>query len=433
MHNDLRFALRQLLKHPGYTAVAVLTLALSIGANTSIFSVVYAVILRPLPYRDADRLVRIASVNLQLGVPDTRSSHPNVLDWRERSTLFEEIATFQEWDGAVTIDGRSETLRVNWVTPNLLPMLGVKPLHGRLLTEGDMDSGILLPFAVWQRLLGGDVDAIGRTIKCDGETATIVGILPPKTAVPAQGLAPLDQVFVAADIRRTRFPRDLQLHNVIGRLKPGVTVAQAQEDLKRVAADLEREYPDTNRGWSVKVTRLQDWQTQIVRPALLAVYAATGIVLLIACLNVSNLLLMRVETRQRELAIRSALGSSRFKLVRQLLSESLLLSLIGAGAGVLLALSCQGVVRRFVPDSVEIPPGTGFEPLVILSAAVVTLMAALLSGVLPALRLTRSRLTQVFAENGRTASAGTNRQRVFRWSPAGHSRRRIRMMQKRIG
>ena len=411
--NDLKFAVRQLLKNPGFTAVAVLTLALGIGANTAIFSVVNAVLVRPLPYGDADRLVRIASVNPTLGVSDSRSSHPNVLDWRERSTLFEEIATFQEWDGALTADGKSESVRVNWVTPNLLPMLGVKPLHGRLLAEGDMDSGILVPYAVWQRLLGGDVAAIGKMIECDRETTTVVGILPPKVAVPVQGSAPLDQVFLAADIRRTTFPRDLQLHNVVARLKPGVTVAQAQEDLNRVATELERDYPDTNRGWGVKLTALKEWQTQIVRPGMLAVYGASGIILLIACLNVSNLLLIRVDSRRRELAIRSALGSTRPRLVRQLLGESLLLSLLGAAAGVVLALWCRGAVLPFVPDSLGIQPDTGFEPMVILSAAAVMLLAALLSGIFPALRLSRGHLTQVLAESGRSTSPGKGQHRLL--------------------
>jgi predicted permease len=411
--NDLKFALRQLLKNPGFTAVAVLTLALGIGANTAIFSVVNGVVLRPLPYRDADRLVRIASVNPTLGVSDSRSSHPNVLDWRERSALFEEMATFQEWDGALTVDGKSESVRVNWVTPNLLPMLGVKPLHGRLLTEGDMDSGILLPYAVWQRLLGGDLAALGKKIKYDGETTTIAGILPPNVAVPVQGAAPLDQVFLAADIRRTTFPRDLQLHNVVARLKPGVTVAQAQQDLNRVAAELERDYPDTNRGWGVKLTALKEWRTQLVRPALMAVYGASGVILLIACLNVSNLLLIRVESRRKEIAIRSALGSTRLRLVRQLLSESLLLSLIGAAAGVVLALWCRSGVVRFLPDSLGIQPGSGLEPSVILSAMAVTLLAALLSGAFPALRLSQGHLSQALAESGRSASPGKGRHRLL--------------------
>jgi len=416
---DLQFALRQLIKNPGFTLVAVLTLALGIGANSAIFSVVNAVLMRPPPYPDAGRLVRIASVNPALGVSDSRSSHPNVLDWQERSISFDEIATFQEWDGALTLDGRSESVRVNWVTPNLLPMLGITPLHGRLLTESDMDSGVLIPYALWQRLLGGEESAIGRTIQCDGERTTIVGILPPKSAVPVQGSAPQDQVFLAGDIRRTTFPRDLQLHNVVGRLKPGVTVAQAQEDLSRVAAELEREYPDTNRGWGVQMTPLKQWQTQPVRPALLAVYGASGILLLIACLNVSNLLLIRTESRRRELAIRSALGSTRLRLVRQLLCESLLLSLVGAAAGMVLAWWCGGPVLRAMPESLGIPPNAGFEPATLISATAVMLLAALLSGIFPALRLTRSRLAQTLADSGRSASPGRGRHRLLNGLVAG--------------
>jgi putative ABC transport system permease protein len=410
---DLKFAFRQLLKNPGFTAVAVLALALGIGANTTTFGFVNAVLLRPLPYRDADRLIRIASVNPGLGVLDSRSSHPNVLDWQERSTLFEEIATFQEWEGALTVAGKSISVRVNWVTPNLLPMLGVKPVHGRLLTASDMDSGLLLPYGLWQRCLGGDPAAIGKKIKCDGETTTIVGILPPQVTPPVQGAPPLDQVFLAADIRRTAFPRDLQLHNVVGRLKPGVTVAQAQEELTRVAKELEREYPESNRGWGVKLTNIKDWQTQIVRPPLLAIYAATGIVLLIACLNVSNLLLIRAESRRKELAIRSALGSTRLRLVRQLLSESLLLSLIGGGAGVVLAFWCRGAVLRFAPDSLGIQPGKELDLPVILSATAVTLLAALLSGMFPVLRLSRGQLTEALGETSRSASPSKGRHRLL--------------------
>ncbi|MCW5559243.1 MAG: ABC transporter permease, partial [Verrucomicrobiae bacterium] len=175
----MKLALRQLLKNPGFTALAVLTLALGIGANTAIFSVINGVLLRPLPYPEPDRLVHIASVNPELGMADARSSDPNIADWQDRSTLFEEIAAFQEWDGALTIAGESETVRVNWVTPNLLGLLGIQAAQGRPLSADDMDSGIMVPYSIWQRRFAGDANAVGLQIQSDGDSATIVGVLPP--------------------------------------------------------------------------------------------------------------------------------------------------------------------------------------------------------------------------------------------------------------
>ena len=185
---DIRHGARMLRKNPGFTAVAVLTLALGIGANTAIFSVVNAVLLRPLPYRDADRLVRIASVNPSLGLSDSRSSGLNVLDWQRGSTLFESIAAFQEWDGVLTFNGRSVPARVNWVTPNFMPMLGLKPLLGTLLQGGEEpESAVVLPYGIWAHQFGGDPAVIGKPIVETGMRSTIVGVLPPSVAAPAQG------------------------------------------------------------------------------------------------------------------------------------------------------------------------------------------------------------------------------------------------------
>ncbi len=411
--NDLKFALRQLLKNPGFTAVAVLTLALGIGANTAIFSLVDSVLLRPMPYPDPERLVRMASVNPELGVTDTRSSDPNIVDWQDRSAAFAEIAAFQEWDGAVTIDGVSESVRVNWVTPNLPAMLGIQPAHGRLLQKSDMDSGIMLPFSVWQRRFAGQSDVIGKPIKSDNEPASVVGILPPGASVPVQGTPAPDQAFVAADIRRTRFPRDLRLRNVVARLKPGVTVAQAQERMNRIAADLEKEHPDTNRGWGVKVTSLKTWETQTVRTPLLALYAATGILLLIACLNVSNLLLIRGESRRKETAIRAALGSSRLHLLRQSLLEGLFLAFAGAATGLIIAALCRDALLWFAPDSYGFQEGVGIQPAVFLWTLGIMVVAWIFSGLLPALRMSTGNLGQVLSEAGRSSSTGRERRRLL--------------------
>lgn len=409
---DLCLAVRTLRKSPGFTAVAVSTLALGIGANTAIFSYLNAVLLRPLPYPEADRLVRIGSVNPMLGIGDSRSSDPNILDWKDRSRSFEKLAAFQEWDGVLTLRGRSESVRVDWATPDLLSLLGIHPVEGRLLTDGDdVNSGVLLPYSIWARF-GRDPAIVGQVVKLDGETGTIVGILPPNTAVPTQGTPALDQVFLAADLRRSHWPRGLQLRNVVARLKPGVTVAQAQQELGGIAADLERQFPDTNRGWGVQVTNLKEWQTNLVRDQLLAVYGATVVILLIACLNVSNLVLIRGEVRRKELAIREALGSTRLRLARHLLAENLFLSFAGAVIGVLLGFWCQRGLLAFAPASLGIKE-TRLDPAALVSALSAAIFAALLSGLLPLLRMRQTGLAETLALAGRSASAGRGRHRML--------------------
>jgi len=418
--SDFRFAFRQLLKNPGFTAVAVLTLALGIGANTAIFSMVNAVLLRPLPYRDPDRLVRIASVNPGLGVTDSRSSGLNVVDWQRESTSFETIAAFQEWDGILTFKGKSEPARVNWATPNLLAMLGLKPLFGGLLPEGETPApGLVLPYGLWQNRFGGDRSIIAQPIVEDGLHTVITGVLPPAVAAPAQGAPPLDQAFIRLNLPRLNYPRDWQLFNVVARLKPGVSVAQAQAELSSTAAELANRYPATNRGWGVKVTNLKEWMLAPVHDQLWTVYVATAIILLIACLNVSNLLLIRGTVRRKELAIRCALGSTRWQLVRQLLGESLLLAVSGGAAGLFVAMGCQHMLLGFAPESLGLPQSPLFDGPVLGSALVSSVLAALVFGLFPALRLSRGNLSQPLVETGRSSSPGKNRHRLLNGLVAG--------------
>jgi putative ABC transport system permease protein len=410
MLQDIHFGLRMLRKNPGFTVVAVLTLALGIGANTAIFTFVNSILLQPLPYHDAARLVRIGSVNPKLGVSDSRSSAPNIVDWVERSTLFEQLAAFQEWDGVLTVAGKSESTRVNWATANLLSMLGVKPECGRLPADDDAFV-VLLSHNVWERF-GGDLAMIGKRITVDGETATVIGVLPPNVAAPEQGARALDQVFLVANLRRVPWPRSLQLFNVVGRLKPGVTVPQAQAEMNRVATQLEREFPDSNRGWGIQVTDLKTWETSFVRGQVLALYGATAIILLIACLNVSNLLLIRAEARRKELAIRAALGSTRWRLARQLLSESLILSFAGAAIGLLLAWWCQRTLLAVAPGSLGLQ-GAKLNLPVLASTFIATFIAAIFSGLFPALRLSRGNLSRTLVETGRSASPARSRHRLL--------------------
>lgn len=412
---DLRFAFRQLTKNPGFTLVAVLTLALGIGANTAIFSIVNAVLIRPLPYREPDRLVRIASINPSLGVSDSRSSGLNVLDWQRQSTSFESIAAFQEWDGILTFKGKSEAARVNWVTPNLLPMLGLNPLVGGLLPEGESPApGLVLPYGMWKTRFGGDPSVVGQPIIEDGVQTVITGVLPPATAAPAQGALPLDQAFVRLNLPKLNYPRDWQLFNVIARLKPGVSVAQAQAELSGLATELEKLFPTTNRGWGVKVSGLKEWMLAPVRGQLWTVYGATAVILLIACLNISNLLLIRGAARRKELTIRCALGSTRWQLVRQLLTESLLLTMIGGAAGLAVAISCRRVLLALAPESIGLRQGSLLDVTVAASALASSILAALVFGLFPALQLSRRNLNEILVETGRSISAGRNRHRLLK-------------------
>jgi putative ABC transport system permease protein len=411
---DVRFAIRQMLKYPGLTAVAILTLALGIGANSAVFNVINSVLLHPLSYREPERLVRIASINPSLGVSDSRSSAPNVLDWQRQSSLFEGIAAFQEWDGILSNDGKSQAARMNWATPNLMPMLGITPIIGDGLPVGENpESGIVLPYGFWKAQFGGDPSVIGKWVKEDGDQARVVGVLPPTVAAPAQGSPAADQAFIRLNLSRVDFPRGWQLFNVIARLKPGVSIEQAQAELSGIASNLEKLYPDTNRGWGVKVVDLKTWILSPVHDQLLTVYVATTIILLIACLNVSNLLLIRGAARRKELAVRCALGSSRMQLVRQMFIESLLLGIMGGLAGFVFALACQRILLRFAPDSLVLPAGAAFPWVTLASAIFSSLVAAILFGWLPALRLSRGDLSNALTEASRGATTSKSRHRFL--------------------
>lgn len=418
--NDLKFAFRQLRKNPGFTAIAVVTLGLGIGANTAIFSVVNAILLHPLPYQDPDRLVRIASVNPNLGIVDSRSSGLNVLDWQRQCKSFESIAAYQEWDGILTFKGKSEPARVNWITPNLLPMLGLTPIVGGSLSKDEATTpGLLLPFGVWKSRFGGDVSVIGQPIVEDGTPSVITGILPPSVAVPAQGALPVDQAFVRLNLPQLTYPRDWQLFNVIARLKPGVSVAQAQAELSGIAAHLEKLYPASNRGWSVKVTNLKEWMFAPVREQLWIVYAATAVILLIACLNVSNLLLVRGAARRKELALRYALGSTRGRLLRHLLAESLMLAVFGGVAGLFVAMAGRRILLGLAPDSLGLHQGSLFDWMALTSAVVISVLAALVFGLFPAVRVSQRNLGLALVETGRSISAVKGRHRLLNGLVAG--------------
>ncbi|MDQ3258103.1 MAG: ABC transporter permease, partial [Acidobacteriota bacterium] len=346
---DLRYGVRMLAKKPGFTAIAVLTLALGIGANTAIFSVVDAVMLRPLPFRDPERLVVVqqAKEGETGGV-----SYPNLLDWREGNTVFESIAVFNPT--TLTLTGADDAVRLRGAvaSADLFPMLGVTPILGRtFLPEEDRLGGgsggirpVVLSYGLWQRRFNADRDALGKTITLDDTAFTVIGVMPEDFKFPIQS-DPVDVwVSVATDAEPSAYggtiptSRGYMHYNAsVARLKPNVTLQQAQAGMDAVARNLAQQHPGATSYTEVKVTPGLELLVGEVRPVLLLLFGAVACVLLIGCVNVANLLLARSTVRRKEFAVRAALGAGRWRIVRQLLTESVLLACAGGAIGLLLA------------------------------------------------------------------------------------------------
>jgi putative ABC transport system permease protein len=402
---DLRYGMRTLRKNPGFTAIAVLTLALGIGANTAIFSVVNGVLLRPLPFRDPARLVLIAEKS---PFPVISTSRENYLDWRDQSHSFEAMEATRSGSITLTGAGEPERLNVRMATAGLFPMLGINAQIGRTFLAGEDRVGgspvALLSYGLWQRRFGGSRDIIGKTINLDLQPYTVVGILPNGFQI----LQPADVYLPFMPWAKT-LPDDRNWHPgiiPIARLKRGVSREQARVEMVGITKRLEQQYPDYNTGTSADVVGLQDQIVQNSRPALLLLLGAVSFVLLIACANVANLLLARAASRGREVAIRTAMGASRGRVVRQLLTESVLLSLAGGLLGVIVAWAAIGLLPKIAADS--IPPGApiGLDPWVLAFTALVSLFTGLLFGIVPALRTAKLDLREALNEGSRGSTAG---------------------------
>jgi len=404
---DIRYALRILAKNPGFTAIAILTLALGIGANTAIFSVVDAVLLRPLPFKNPDRLVwGFGNCPLCSGAA---VSPMDFADYRAQNHVFDNLGAFALQDLLFNFTGtdKPDQVKATMVTAGFFETLGIQPL-GRTFVPADErvkdPQVVILGNRLWRERFGGDPAVIGRTLTLDGASRAVVGVLPVDLPLfsDADLWVPAPYANKEMASRRGHFLR------VVGLLKPAATLAQAQADLDTIASQLAQEYPDTNKGWSITLSPLGTVLVGDVRPALLVLLGAVALVLLIACANVASLLLARHTARRREIAIRTALGAGRFRLVRQMLTESVLLSLAGGTAGVLVANWGVGLLRRFGPESLPRLNEVAVSGDVLAFTAGVAMVTGILFGLGPALEASGRDITLGLREGG---SAGDSRSR----------------------
>ena len=382
---DVRYAVRVLRRQPGFTLVAVLTLTIGIGANTAIFSVADGVLLRPLPYPDADRLAMVWMDNARIRLAEDWHSFPDYLDYRDGNTTFEDMAVFNATSRTLTGDGEPERLPGAHSSANLFAILGVRPALGRTYSPDEDRDGagtvVVLSHGLWQRRFGGREDVIDGTIDLSGRSHRVIGVMPEGFAFPSA-----DTAFwvptAPSEARRTN--RGALWIQMIGRLRPGVTIAQGQADLERINRSILERFPE-QKGYGVRVVGYHDQIVGRVRPAVMMLVAAVGFVLLIACANVANLLIARGSARRRELAVRAAIGAGRGRLVRQLLAESVVLGALGGACGVALAWGLLQTLLAAAPADLPRLSSVAIDGRVLIYAGGLSLVTGLLFGLAPAL------------------------------------------------
>ena len=411
-YHDLRYALRWLRKTPGFTLTAVLTLAIGIGANTTIFSVVQAVLLKPLPFRNADRLCLVTE--RMPTIPSLGPSWQNLQDWRAQTQTFEGIAVARIAPMTLTGRGEPERLQGQMASSDLLPLLGVQPIRGRTFTASDDRAGavpvVLLSYGFWSRRFGANADVLGQTIALDNTPYTVIGILPPsyRLVQPADVMVPI-AAFAA------KLPDDRGWHPgliAIGRLRNGIPIERARAEMSGIAKRLEEQYPIYDTGVGANVVELHGRLVQDIRPALIALSGAVGLVLLIACANVAGLMLARAVSRRREIALRTALGASASRLMMQLLVESGTLALIGGVAGLALAAAALPALTRLAAGAVPDIATINIDNRVLAFTAIAAVLAGIFFGIAPAMQATRSDLRSVLNESGRGSTGGSRQNKL---------------------